>query len=95
MMRHKQLREVTMQITLEQIEELANSYIHAELNSRFDWSTDVGGCSYNADGISSAFQEVLETLGIEVPEITEEMVAEHLEGVGEDPSDYNLSDYSD
>lgn len=84
-----------IQITQEQISEIANSYICAEINSRFDWSTDVGGCSYNADGISSAFQEVLETLGIEVPEITEELVREHLENVSEDPDDYDLSDYTD
>lgn len=95
MLRHKQLHDVKMQLTPEQLEELKNNYIHAELNCRFDWQTDVGGNSYNADGISSAYEEVFEVLGIQPPAITEEMVAEHLEGVSEDPSDYNLSDYSD
>lgn len=83
------------QLTQEQIEELQYQYTSAELNCRFDWNTDVAGNSYNADGISAAFEYALTTLGIEVPEITEELVRDHLENVSEDPDDYDLSDYTD
>lgn len=84
-----------MQITQEQIEQLVWDATTAELNSRFDWNTDVAGNSYNADGVSAAYQDVMSTLGLPDLVITEEMVRQHLEDVSEDPDDYNLSDYID
>lgn len=84
-----------MQVTQEQIDELTSSAVYAELNNRFDWNTDVGGNSYNADGISAAYGDALAIFGLKRPEITEELVREHLDSVGEDPDDYNLSDYTD
>jgi len=95
MMRHKQLRDAKMQITQEQIDELQSDAIHAELNCRFGWNTDVAGNSYSADGVSAAFEGALEILGLPRLPITEAMVAEHLSDVGEEISAYKLSDYSD
>lgn len=84
-----------IQLTQEQIDELKYQYISAEINARFDWNTDVAGNSYNADGISAAYGDALNTIGILTPKITEELVREHLESVGEDPDDYTISDYID
>lgn len=81
--------------TQEQIEELQEEAIHAELNNRFGWNTDVIGNSYNADGISAAYENALQIFGLHRLPITEQMVREHLEDVGEDPDDYKLSNYSD
>lgn len=83
-------------MTQTQINELKNSYVWAELNNRFGWNTDVAGNSYNADGISATYENVLNILGMPVPIITEALVREFLDDVSEDPDEFApLSDYID
>ena len=75
----------------DKLKELDDMYIQIEMVNHLGFDeVNINGNGCSAFEVSRCIHAVYEILGLEKPEVTDDMLREYLVEAGEDPEDYDL-----